>query len=242
MTDTEKPEPNGYEVERAFWNTFRESRQATGIRIDQVLAEWASEEAQKLTSPGAREDFDELCADGCSPQVLAAIAAVFRYSPRSQRFWAMLVGPPEDRQKTKRILENAAATLEDIFGAFIAAEDEKDRAQFAKLGRIPLSRLVAELRFHIRFINSAESLAVDTEAHSLGEVSKYILSSYVKRRTGRFHDRNVSGLIGEIIASPDYNEVAHRMWRNRNYERLEKHFSRITEFLVAMSVVIAHPA
>ena len=57
--------------------------------------------------------------------------------------------------------------------------------------------------------------------------------------TGRFHDRSVSGLIGEIVGSPDYNEVAHRMWRARNYERIEKHFSWIPRFLVAMSVVIA---
>jgi hypothetical protein len=71
------------------------------------------------------------------------------------------------------------------------------------------------------------------------ELSKYLLSSYVQVMTGRFHDRSVSGLVGEASVSPEYNEVSHRMWRTRNYERIDKHFSWMTRFLVAMSVVIA---
>ena len=138
------------------------------------------------------------------------------------------------------ILENAAATLENVFRGFMTVEDENDRAEFAKIGRIPPSRMVSELRLYGRLINLAKLLAVDTEAHSLEEVSRYILSSYVNRATGRPHDKNVSGLIAEISNSTDYNEVAYRMWRNRNYERLEKHFSWIVDLLLAM--VIARPA
>ena len=88
----------------------------------------------------------------------------------------------------------------------------------------------------------AKLIALDTEAHSLAEVSKYVLSSYVERMTGRPHDRNVAVLIGAITDSPEYDEVAYRMWRHRNYDRLEKHFSRLTEFAVVMSSVIARPA
>ena len=57
--------------------------------------------------------------------------------------------------------------------------------------------------------------------------------------TGRFHDRCVSGLVSEASGSLEYIEVAHRMWRTRNYERVDKHFSWMTRFLVTMSVVIA---
>ncbi len=242
MADNDRSEHDGYKEEQALWSAYRESRQSRKIDIDRLFAEWAAQEQQKLALPGAREDFAELCKHGCNPQVLAAIIALIRYSPRLEAIWAVIVGPPESRQQATRSLENAAATLEEVFGTFIAVEDEKDRAKFAKIERIPPSRMVSELRLYGRVINLAALLAVDTEAHSLGEVSKYILSSYANRTTGRFHDRNVSGLIGEIANSPEYNEVAHRMWRNRNYERLEKHFSRITEFLVAMSVVIARPA
>jgi hypothetical protein len=151
-----------------------------------------------------------------------------------------MVGPPEKRQKVTHTLENAAATLEEVFSGFLAVEDEKDRMEFAKIGRIPPSRMVSELRLYGRVINMAKSLAVDTQAHSLEEVSRYLLASYVDRATGRPHDKNVSGLIVKINNSPDYTEVAYRMWRNRNNDRLEKHFSWIMDLLLAM--VIADPA
>ena len=242
MDENDKSEHDPYKEAQALWDEYRKIRQARGINIDQFFAEWAAEQTQGLPSPGARQDFDELCEHGCHPEVLAAIVAGLRNSPRLEAIWAMMVGPTENRQKTIQTLEKAAAKLEEIFGAFIAVEDEKDREEFAKIGRIPPSRLVSELQLYSRLINMAKSLAVDTESHSLGEVSKFILSNYVERTTGRPHDRCVSCLIGAVVNSSDYTEVAYRMWRNRNYDRLEKHFSWITDLLVAMSVVMARRA
>jgi hypothetical protein len=242
MAENNITEPDPYKDEQALWSSYWQTWQSRGIEIDKLLAEWADRETQQLASPGAREEFHELCDHGCNRKVLAAIIALNRYSPRLETVWAMVVAPPEGRQKATRALENAAATLEAIFGSVIAAEDEKSKTAFANLGRISPSRMISELRLYIRLIQLAELLAVDTEAHSLDEVCKYVLSSYVERSTGRPHDRNVSGLIAEIATSSAYNEVAHRMWRNRHYERLDKHFSKLIEFLVAMSVVIARPA
>jgi hypothetical protein len=242
MDGNDKSEHEPYKEEQALWDAYRGIRQARGINIGQVFAEWAAKQAQELPSPGARQDFDELCKHGCNPQVLAAIVGGLRNSPRLEAIWTIMVGPIESRQKTIQALEKAAATLEEIFGTFIAVEDEKDREEFAKIGRIPPSRMVSELQLYGRLINMAKSLGVDTESRSLGEVSKFILSHYVERTTGRPHDRCVSGLIATAVNSPDYTEVAYRMWRNRHYDRLERHFSWITDFLVAMSVVMARRA
>jgi len=242
MTGTDKPKIEDLADEQALWNTYRELRRRRGINVDQLFPEWAAEETQKLASPGAREDFAELCKGGCLPQVLAAIIVLLRFSPLLERFWAEMVGSPDNRQKATRTLEKAASTLEDLFGGFIASEDENQRAEFRKIGRLSFSSVVSELRFYIKFINAAERISADTGSHSLQEVCKYLLSSYVRRMTGRFHDRNVSALIGEIYGPSDYEEVAQRMWRKRNYQRLDKHLSFIPSFLVAMSVVISHPA
>ena len=153
-----------------------------------------------------------------------------------------MVGQPNNREKATRALEGAAQTLEALYGDVIALGKEDESEKFTRIGRIPVSRIISELRSHVKFINFAESLSADTETRSPVEVSKYVLTGYVRRMTGRFHDRSVSGLVGEIISSPDYNEVAQRMWRVRNYDRLEKHFSWMTNLLVAMSEVIAHTA
>jgi hypothetical protein len=243
MVSVDSSEHDEFAAEQALWSAYRESRRARGIDIDQQLAEWAEQEARKLGSPGAREDFNELCEHGCNQKVLAAIVALIRHSSGLEAMWAMVVGPPEGRQKATKALENAAATLEGIFGSEIGVSaDDKSKTDFANLGRISPAQMIDELRLYSRLINLAGLLAADTEAHSIGEVCKYVLSAYVERSTGRPHDRNISGLIAEIGKSVDYNEVAHRMWRNRNYDRLGKHFSKLIEFLVAMSVVIARPA
>ena len=242
MAENNTPESDPYQEEQAFWIAYRKTRWSQGIDIDKLLAEWADQEKQRFNSPGAREDFAELCKDGCHAQALAAIVTLIRYCPRLGALWTMVVGSPENRQKATRILESAAATLEELFGVFISKEGEMNQAEFAKIGRISPSHMISELRLYSRVMRMAELLAVGTEAHSLIEVSKYILSSYVNRMTGGFHDRNVSGLISETANSPDYNEVAHRMWRYRNYERLEKNFVWMTNFLVAMGTVINRPA
>lgn len=239
MTKTDKPKLDELQGERIFWKTFRETRLAKGYDVDQDLKEWAADQAKRLTSPGAREDFAELCQDGCTPQVLAVIVTLRRNSPGLEIFWKTVMGPAPKRQKTTRTLEKAAATLEEIFGGFTAVTDQET---FAKMGRIPLSRLVSELRFYVRLTNFAESVRRTTGSHSLAEVSKYLLSSYARRMTGNFHDRQVSGLVAELTGSAEYFEVAHRMWRSRNYRRLDKHYSWMADILVAASVVISPPA
>jgi len=242
MGDTDRSELGKFEAGQALWDAHRKILLKRGVDLDKAFAEWAERQGQKLASPGARTDFAELCRHGCTPQVLAAIIALFRFAPRVERLWAEMIGHPRKRQKVTRALEKAASMLEEVFGEFIAAEDESQRETFADLGRIPLSRLVSEVRFYIRFLNLAEGLAEDTETRSIREVTNYLLASYVKRATGRFRDRNVSALLGELAGSVDYNEVAQRMWRTRNYQRLEKHFSKLTDFLFTMGVVIAHQA
>ncbi len=242
MGDTDRSELGKFEAGQALWDAHRKILLKRGVDLDKAFAEWAERQGQKLASPGARTDFAELCRHGCTPQVLAAIIALFRFAPRVERLWAEMIGHPRKRQKVTRALEKAASMLEEVFGEFIAAEDESQRETFADLGRIPLSRLVSEVRFYIRFLNLAEGLAADTETRSIREVTNYLLASYVKRATGRFRDRNVSALLGELAGSVDYNEVAQRMWRTRNYQRLEKHFSKLTDFLFTMGVVIAHQA
>ena len=57
--------------------------------------------------------------------------------------------------------------------------------------------------------------------------------------TGRPHDRNVATLLAEALGLEAYDEVAQRMWRDRNYERLTKYHSKVADFVFAMGVGIS---
>jgi hypothetical protein len=135
-------------------------------------------------------------------------------------------------------LEKTALALEQLFSFAIALEDEDVVTKFNELGRIAPSRLVAELRFYARMLDFLNRVPSATNTRSLQEFVKFVLTDYVKDATGRFRDRNVSGLLAEVVGSPDYNEVAHRMWRHRNFPRMKKHYSRLSDVLLNIGQVL----
>ena len=126
MSD-EKPQIEQLPSGEALWHAYREGRRAKGIDIVQFYEDLAAEEKQRLKSPGARGDFTELCEDGCLQLALAAIVALFRFSPRLENLWTEMVGSVYRREKTTKTLEKAVATLEGLFGGLITSEDEAQR-------------------------------------------------------------------------------------------------------------------
>ena len=225
MNDADKPKIEELTQEVAFWIRYREARRIEGFDIAQFYADLAAAQKQALTSPGAREDFTELCNDGCFQITLAALVLLLRYSPQLENYWTELAGRSDNREKSSRNLELAVQTLEDLFGSIASMEKEGKNAELVQLGRVPVSRVISELGFYIRFINFAGTLQEDKEIRSPVELTKYLLTSYVRRMTGRPHHRNVSNLIQEVRGLANYDDVAHRMWCNRNYNRIHKHFS-----------------
>ena len=236
MSKTTVSKPDDFEVEQDFWNAIRQMY-GKAIDIDKFLAEWTHEQAEKLASDEAKAYFDTLCAAGCPRQVLAFVVALLRFAPCIENFWTEVVGRPRKRERVVRVFETAASTIEEAFKEMIEAEDSVRPQTFALFDRP--SHVAGQLRLYCRIINFAETLSTDTEARSIREMVRFVLSSYVKRATGRFHDKEVSALIGAVEGRVDYDEVAHRMWRNRNYPRLSKHLSKATDFLFAMGTVIA---
>jgi hypothetical protein len=202
-------------------------------------AHWAERQAQKLAWPEASACFGELSQKKCTPEVLAAILAIYRHSALLERIWTFLAGDPRKRQKVAKTLEKAALMIEDVFHDVMAAEDDNLRAQYAGMGRIPLTRLTSELQFYCGFLGMTESISSETETHTLREFLTYLLVGYIKRATGRFHDREVSSLLAELDDAQNYNERAQSMWRSRNYKRLDAHHSKLADFVAARGIVIA---
>lgn len=223
---------------RQLWEVYAKILEKRGYHADQLLRDWTQVQKAKLASPGAQEDFDELSAGGCVPQVLAALLALLRWSPTMESFWQQLYGNPSKRTAVVKSLEKTALALERLFSFAIALEDEDVVTKFNELGRIAPSSLVSELRFYARMLDFLNRVPSETNTRSLKEFVKFVLTDYVKATTGRFRDRNVSGLLAEVVGSPDYNEVAHRMWRHRNFLRMKKHYSRLSDLLLTIGQVL----
>src|SRR5260370_31736091 len=106
MSNTGKAKIEELAGELILWNAYRDVHRAKGTDIAQVFTRLAADQKQRLRSPGAREDFAELCKDGCFPIALASIVALLRYSTLLERFWAEMVGRRDSREKATRTLEH----------------------------------------------------------------------------------------------------------------------------------------
>jgi hypothetical protein len=217
-----------------FWKWHSDILGKRGFDLASALQQFAGQQEELLASPGARSDFRELCTNGCVREILALLVAFLRWSPKLEDFWLQVYGSPNKRGRVGKSLEKAAKAIEDLFAFSISVEDEEFVSKFSEIGRISPGRLVTELRLYASTLKFLDRIPRDTETRSLADFLKFSLTEYVKQATGRFRDRNVSGLIAEALGPTDYNEVAHRMWRSRNFKRMSSHFQKLSDLLSAV--------
>jgi hypothetical protein len=240
MSDVEQL-TSGITDMQSAWDTFRQFVTPDGVRLEEAWAAWAEQQKQRLASPGARTDFVELCQAGCVPEILASILALIRFAPQVRELWEGTLGRADKRQKLRQSLEKAATALEHYYAECMPLENPNAKDEANMKRNWPLS-LISEIRSHNDMWIFFGRLAAKLEVNSFPELAKYLLVGYVERATGRYRDRNVSALLGEILGPVDHNEVAQRMWRNRNYKRLDQGLSMFPELLLELSLVVSRRA
>src|SRR5216684_1271730 len=217
-----------------LWNVYCGIWSKRGRDLPDALKQWALQQEERLPSPGARVDFQELCAKGCVAEILAILLVGLRWSPKFEDFWSQFCGSPNDRRRVSKNLEKTAKAMEGLFELLIRFEDDEVTSKLTELDRIGPGRVVSELRLYAGLLNLTDSISRETQTRSLADFCKFAITEYAKLATGRFRDRSVSGLIGEAIGPADYDAVAHRMWRFRNFKRIGAHFQKLSDLLLAI--------
>ena len=183
-------------------------------------------------------------------------------SKSALRKWQSAIGSARRRDQIIRSLTHAADVLEEVNEKFITAAlndlgvsiDPAIRkamsADPSQMGRsnfwpewpssapVPHpATTVRALRLYAKSLGFFQVISQETEANSADSFPKYLISAYVRRATGDFHDRQVSALFGSSAKRESYDETAHRMWRRRNYKKLEKSFGLLADLLHGIGVV-----
>jgi hypothetical protein len=140
-------------------------------------------------------EFEELCNAGCLPIALATLLGLFEVAPSLERAWVSVVGSPTYQKRARKTLEAAARELEVLYGDFLS-EEKQFQTKLAAVGPIPVTKLISELRLHVRILKIAETVKRETKLKTLDQLARYLITSYVARMTGSFHDRPVAALIG----------------------------------------------
>jgi hypothetical protein len=248
---------------REFWDLFCSLHKSKGIDLPEFLHSLARQVRESLSPWAAKADFDELCRKGCSEVSLALAFWSFEIAQSVERVWRKTVPSARRRQQVVQTLDNAADVLEELqnsvdlavleelkksFPGYLSESGTSDREILSTVSRMEPewptnapapapTTVVRALRLYAQTLNLFRAISEETEAHSWDSVPRYLISAYVKRATGSFSDAPVAALIGKALGTEAYDETAHRMWRFRNYERLQKEYALLIDILAGIGAV-----
>jgi hypothetical protein len=205
--------------------------------VDLILAadKWARGERLRLDSLGAQE-FDELCSNGCHPIALAGSLFISECMPFLTLSLRNVLGRVDERPRSAKKLRDAAEVLQKF------APEKLDRLQERMSKRNPdapvsLYALVRGLEFYAKFFEIAEALSREADIKSKNDLPRFIVTDYVHCASGHWHDNAVSILL-QGDSDDVYDEVAHRVWRNRNFRRLRGRYSFLSELLLELQFLL----
>jgi hypothetical protein len=141
-----------------------------------------------------------------------------------------LFGDRRARMRDAAALKRAVAVLKRMSAAVPNAREVKGLPEFEVTAK--------SLETYSMMLVWGEALYAFTGAGSCQEMAKYSLAGVVKRISGKFHDREVSAMTGAALGDFEYDETAHRVWRIRTYDRLERSFPLVPMALQALNNVL----
>ena len=136
-----------------------------------------------------------------------------------------------------RTLGNAAGVLESIGWNPVTPGDGEPLGVSPGTPGLPsVNELAASLRLYTWILEMAGDRNLSKSP--VIDLVKYALIGYVENKTGTPHDKEVSALIGAALRDTDYTEASHKMWRFRNFERLQGSLPQLLQFLSAFEILI----
>jgi hypothetical protein len=199
---------------------------STGLRKGGTFSKWTEFRLGLLKDFHITADIQRLVEWGINKETLNVSLFFINLAPMLDYFFKEMFGDKRTRLRNARSLATAAAVLENMSKLVPGMPDT--------FGKIPSLDITANgVKHYASMLVWGETAYEFIGANSLVEVTKYALAGLVKNKTGKFHDREVSALTGAALQKFDYDETAHRVWRIRNYGRLEKSFPIAPRFLHA---------
>jgi hypothetical protein len=206
--------------------------------LDGLTARLARIVESELTAEG-QQAFATLCdKEGCHRTILGMILLLKPHYVQSAL--RVVIGPLDKRERKAAIrkLEEAASVLGSFAGSPTKGMDPASEARtnalltvlnpiFLVTRRAVPFRIARQLRMCIHTLKMASAL----DSRSAVHFPKFLVSAYVQIATDKPHDREVARLIAEAFGLSSYDARQHKMWRHRNYARLQKAWIFVPELL-----------
>jgi hypothetical protein len=217
---------------------FRQS----GLCPSKKFHQWATFRLDVLRDFTIQSDWQRLEEMGVTRECLAVAMMLINLAPGIDPLLKQYSRNKRQRQAKAEMLLSPIPVLEEIAQVRKGMYEESAREEIEKAHDYPTpDSIINGLRLTADLLLMGDKLLDAIEANSMLEIAKYGLAGVVRRVTARYHDREVSALTGAALQKPDYDETAHRVWRIRNYPRLEHGIPRIVPVaLHAINTVLLH--
>ena len=220
------------------YSALQEVLHEKGSDFAAVAHEWALGIKKALAPDGSDSDFEMLCSQGCHPVSLAASVFAAEFYPIAVLGFRAALGISKQRVGYSRKLRQAADILKETVFSETLGEGlwMKLRSRHESLPEPP-STMIRNLEFYAKLFDFAELISRNAGIKSSHDLPRFIITGYVHLATGRWHDKEVSALL-QGDGPEIYDETAHRVWRNRNFVRLNRHYRTFPELLLGIGAVI----
>jgi len=191
---------------------FREA----GLGRHPKLVEFLEKPLKQLRDFQIEGDIKVLQQSGLTREIVAlavmGIQIAFAFDNLQGTF-----GQKRARQREQRVLLGPIAFLTKLGSEWGEAAKAMPSEMF------PGPVVVANgLQQYAEMLNWRERIKGFAGVDALLDLAKYAFAGLARRVTGTYHDREISALIGAALPSTDYHMEAHRSWRKRAYDRLDK--------------------
>jgi hypothetical protein len=175
-----------------------------------------------LSERGAAADIARLQRSGFRHESILIASILMRFAPALDLGLKTMFGDAKQKKRKLKILREAAEIMGEADVQLAGLELGSEHDALKRFGFALPSTTAKALRFYAQMMTVREQALEALGANSGREIAMYTLAEAVHRSTGKFHDREVSGIIGAIENNPEYDETAHRVWRIRTCKRLNR--------------------
>lgn|GEM_PF-6251099 len=204
----------------------------SGVKKGGRFSKWIESRFRQLKEFHIETHLKRLGESGLCRETLGISMFLIQLAPAFDHVFKDMLGDKQVRIRNAKSLTAAAAVLESMSKLMPEMSD-------MVLGLPNPASTAKAVRHYSMMLVWGEAIYTFIGAKSVAEVMKFSLAGLVKGKTGKFHDREVSALVGAALYNFDYDETAHRVWRIRSFERLEKSFSLGPKLLCALNDVLS---
>lgn len=205
---------------------FRQS----GVLSRSTVVDFCEHGFHLLKDSYLQRDIERLEQWGMTKEAMAMGVMAISFAPALDGLFARL-GDKKTRLREREALLSAIPILNKIAGTLEAGGKLHGKATMSP------SYVVSALKANADLLIFADTVYEVLDTNSMFEVARYALAGAVMRVTGKYKDREVSALTSLALERPNYDETTHRVWRTRNYARLDASVPGAALALQAVNVI-----